>query len=117
MRARPVQSLILLALRAYQAFLSPVFAGACRFYPSCSAYAVEAVERHGVRQGLWLAVKRLLRCRPFQVGPASGGAGGYDPVPDRSIGLEPRIPQGGIGRKSETPLTPGGSELRLHPGS
>ncbi len=74
MKARPTQTVVLLFLRAYQSFLSPVFSGACRFYPSCSAYAVEAVERHGARQGLWLAMKRLLRCRPFHVG-------GHDPVP------------------------------------
>ena len=76
MRARPIQTLVLVALRTYQAILSPVFAGACRFYPSCSVYATEAVAQHGVRQGLWLAVKRLLRCRPFH-------GGGYDPVPVR----------------------------------
>lgn len=81
MKARPIQTLVLVALRTYQAIFSPVFAGACRFYPSCSAYASEAVAQHGVRQGLWLAAKRLLRCRPFQAGPADGGAGGFDPVP------------------------------------
>ncbi len=52
----------------------------CRFYPSCSSYALEAVAEHGTKRGLWLATKRLMRCRPF-------GRSGYDPVPlahDRS---------------------------------
>jgi uncharacterized protein len=62
-------------LRFYILFLSPVFGGACKFYPSCSNYAVEAVSKHGARRGLVLAAKRLLRCRPFT-------QGGFDPVPD-----------------------------------
>ena len=62
-------------LRFYIVFLSPFFGGACKFYPSCSNYAVEAVTRHGVRRGIALAAKRLLRCRPFT-------QGGFDPVPD-----------------------------------
>lgn len=48
----------------------------CRFYPSCSSYAIEAVEVHGTGRGLWLAARRLVRCRPF-------GPSGFDPVPDR----------------------------------
>jgi uncharacterized protein len=67
---------VLLAfLRFYIVFLSPVFGGACKFYPSCSNYAVEAVAKHGARRGFVLAAKRLLRCRPFT-------QGGFDPVPD-----------------------------------
>lgn len=62
-------------LRFYIVCLSPVFGGACKFYPSCSNYAVEAVTKHGARQGFVLAAKRLLRCRPFT-------KGGFDPVPD-----------------------------------
>jgi putative membrane protein insertion efficiency factor len=54
--------------------LAPLLGGACKFHPSCSHYAGEAVERHGARRGVWLALKRLARCRPFS-------AGGYDPVP------------------------------------
>lgn len=64
-------------VRAYQAVLSPFLGGACRFSPSCSHYAVEAVERHGARRGTWLALRRLLRCQPFC-------AGGFDPVPPNS---------------------------------
>lgn len=66
---------MILVVRAYQATLGPLLGGACRFHPSCSHYAIEAIERHGVGHGAWLAAKRLLRCRPFV-------AGGYDPVPD-----------------------------------
>lgn len=61
-------------IRLYQITLSPIFGGACRFEPSCSAYALEAVERHGAVRGARLALARLLRCHPF-------GAAGYDPVP------------------------------------
>lgn len=69
-----MRTLVLLLLRCYQALLSPLLPAACRFQPSCSHYAVEAVTRHGVWRGLWLAARRLLRCRP-------GGGGGVDPVP------------------------------------
>jgi len=61
-------------IRLYQVVLSPFFRGVCRHHPSCSEYAIEAIERHGARRGGWLAAKRLLRCRPF-------GTHGFDPVP------------------------------------
>jgi len=61
-------------LRVYKRALSPLLPPACRFEPTCSAYAEEAVRRHGARRGASLAVRRLLRCRP-------GCPGGYDPVP------------------------------------
>ena len=61
-------------IRAYQLLLAPVLPPACRYYPSCSHYAMEAVERHGPWRGSWLGLRRLLRCHPW------GGAG-YDPVP------------------------------------
>src|SRR5687768_6592978 len=64
-------------LRAYQIALSPMYAGSCRFVPSCSAYADEAIRRFGVIRGSWLAVRRLARCRPL-------AAHGFDPVPPRS---------------------------------
>jgi hypothetical protein len=63
-------------IRFYQACLSPVLPSACRFHPSCSAYAFEAVEQWGVWKGGRIALVRLLRCRP-------GGRFGYDPVPER----------------------------------
>ena len=61
-------------VRAYQWVLSPLLPPSCRFYPSCSAYAVTALERHGAAKGSWLAVRRLARCHPFH-------PGGIDPVP------------------------------------
>jgi putative membrane protein insertion efficiency factor len=73
---RPAGRVLLLGLlRFYQIFLSPFFGGACKFYPSCSNYAYEAVNRHGIRRGIVLALKRLGRCRPFT-------QGGFDPVPE-----------------------------------
>ena len=72
-QAGPMRFGALAAIRLYQITLSPFFRGACRHHPSCSRYAHEAIERHGAR-GLAMAVKRLLRCRPF-------GTRGYDPVP------------------------------------
>ena len=68
------QRVVLTLLRGYQLMLSPLFAGSCRFMPSCSAYAVEAITRFGVVRGSGLAARRLLRCRPF-------AAHGFDPVP------------------------------------
>jgi hypothetical protein len=62
-------------LSVYKAFVSPLLPSSCKFYPTCSEYAKEAVGRHGVARGLCLALGRLLRCRPFS-------PGGYDPVPD-----------------------------------
>lgn len=62
-------------IRGYQLTLSPLLPPACRFYPTCSQYMMEAVERYGVPQGVWLGVKRLGRCHPFH-------PGGYDPVPE-----------------------------------
>jgi uncharacterized protein len=61
-------------IRAYQLFLSPLVGPTCRYLPSCSDYASEAIARHGVVEGSWLALLRLLRCHPW-------GGSGYDPVP------------------------------------
>lgn len=63
-----------LVIAAYQAVLSPILGGACRFHPSCSRYAREAIRAHGAAAGSLLAVRRLLRCHPFT-------PGGHDPVP------------------------------------
>lgn len=64
-----------LLIRVYQLFIAPLLGPRCRFHPSCSAYAAEAITRHGAVAGVWLATKRLARCHPW-------GDGGYDPVPD-----------------------------------
>lgn len=61
-------------LKAYRLLISPLYGNVCRYYPSCSAYALRAVQFHGAMKGSWLAVTRLLRCHPW-------AAGGYDPVP------------------------------------
>ncbi len=61
-------------LRLYRALISPLYGQVCRYHPSCSAYALDAVSEHGSVRGSWLAVKRLGRCHPW-------AAGGYDPVP------------------------------------
>jgi putative membrane protein insertion efficiency factor len=67
---------MILAVRCYQALLSPLLGHSCRFYPSCSAYAIEALEKHGCLKGAWLAAVRVLKCQPFH-------PGGFDPVPER----------------------------------
>ena len=76
--ARPVSALatalLLLVFRTWQLLASPTYGQTCRFYPTCSAYGVEAVRTHGPLRGLWLTLRRLLRCHPWN-------PGGVDPVP------------------------------------
>ncbi len=69
-----MQGFLLLLVRGYRLFISPLLPAACRYYPTCSAYAIEAIEKHGALGGGWLAIRRLARCHPFR-------PGGYDPVP------------------------------------
>jgi putative membrane protein insertion efficiency factor len=71
-----MQSLLLLLIRGYRLLLSPWLGSHCRFYPTCSQYAQEAVTRHGALTGSWLGLRRLLRCHPWH-------AGGVDPVPEQ----------------------------------
>ena len=71
------QRTLLAAIRGYQLLFSPMYAGSCRFVPSCSEYAAEAVQRHGVARGALLILRRLARCRPL-------AKHGFDPVPGRS---------------------------------
>lgn len=70
-----IARLIILVVRAYQVTLSPWLGHCCRFYPSCSAYCIAAVQKHGSVKGLGLALRRICRCHPFH-------SGGFDPVPE-----------------------------------
>jgi putative membrane protein insertion efficiency factor len=72
--------LFIVPVIGYRRFISPLLPPVCRFYPSCSEYALEALRTHGAVRGLWLAVRRLARCHPFN-------PGGYDPVPPRPQGV------------------------------
>jgi putative membrane protein insertion efficiency factor len=71
-----IRAALLFLVRAYQVLISPLLPPACRFHPSCSAYAAEALRRHGAARGSWLAARRLARCHPFC-------PGGIDPVPEK----------------------------------
>ena len=75
-QASPVVRVLLLPVRFYRKFISPALPPTCRFYPSCSAYAVEALTVHGALRGSWLTLRRLGRCGPWH-------PGGLDPVPPR----------------------------------
>jgi putative membrane protein insertion efficiency factor len=66
-------------VRGYQLLISPVLGQNCRYMPSCSAYTLEAMEKHGALKGIWMGMKRISRCHPFH-------EGGYDPVPDPEEG-------------------------------
>ncbi|PKN12308.1 MAG: membrane protein insertion efficiency factor YidD [Deltaproteobacteria bacterium HGW-Deltaproteobacteria-4] len=68
-----IQKAMLSLIILYQRFVSPLTAPACRFYPSCSEYALQAIKRYGPWRGLWLSLRRILKCHPFH-------PGGYDPV-------------------------------------
>jgi uncharacterized protein len=72
----PLARMLTLAVRGYQLVLSPLLGPRCRFYPSCSAYAVQAISRHGAIRGSWLAARRLLHCHPWN-------PGGVDHVPPK----------------------------------
>ncbi len=71
-----MKHLLIAAIRAYQFLLSPWVGGSCRFWPTCSDYAREAIERHGALRGSWMTMTRLARCHPR-------GGGGVDPVPEQ----------------------------------
>lgn len=68
------RQLLIFPIRLYKSCISPLLPPSCRFYPSCSTYAIQAIETHGPLKGLWLAARRILRCHP-------GSPGGFDPVP------------------------------------
>lgn len=69
-----MKRILILAVRAYQVAIGPHLAPSCRYFPTCSAYALEALEKYGAMRGSWLAVRRIARCHPFR-------PGGFDPVP------------------------------------
>ena len=75
----PLAHLVALPVRAYRLLLSPWIGHSCRYQPTCSAYALEALERHGAIRGGWLALRRIGRCHPW-------GGSGYDPVPGSGEG-------------------------------
>ena len=69
-----IKKILILLVKFYQKFLSPLCPGVCRYQPTCSQYMIEAIETHGIFKGIWLGFKRLMRCHPW-------GGSGYDPVP------------------------------------
>ena len=71
-----MKKILILLIRFYQKFISPMFPAKCRFYPTCSQYTLEAVKEHGAIKGTYLGIKRILKCHPFH-------DGGYDPVPKK----------------------------------
>ena len=73
----PLSRLLIAPIRLYQMFISPLLPPSCRFTPTCSQYAIEALRIHGPLRGSWLALRRLLRCHPW-------GGSGYDPVPPKT---------------------------------
>lgn len=80
-----IRWVLILLIKGYRLFISPYLGQNCRYEPSCSAYAVEALQRYGVLRGGWMAVKRVSRCHPWH-------EGGYDPVPPVSDSNAPKPP-------------------------
>ena len=102
---------LILPIRGYQTFISPALPPTCRYYPSCSAYAVEALRVHGAVKGMWLAIRRIARCHPWHWS-------GYDPVPPRKPrrgGAAAQVPPGESGRLGEPTAATDGS-LEVAPG-
>lgn len=71
-----MKKILMLLIRFYQKAISPLTPPSCRFYPTCSHYGLEAIEKHGALKGSWLAVRRISKCHPFH-------EGGFDPVPEK----------------------------------
>jgi putative membrane protein insertion efficiency factor len=75
-RLNMIKNLFIILIKGYRLLISPLFPPVCRFHPTCSQYAIEALETFGIIQGSWLALKRILRCHPYH-------PGGYDPIPPK----------------------------------
>jgi putative membrane protein insertion efficiency factor len=73
-----VKKILIGFIKIYQKIISPLTPPSCRFYPTCSHYGIEAIEKHGALKGLWLAVRRISKCHPFH-------EGGFDPVPEKEL--------------------------------
>lgn len=71
-----MKTILISIIKAYQKIISPLTPPSCRFYPTCSHYGVEALQKHGALKGAWLTIRRILKCHPFH-------EGGFDPVPDK----------------------------------
>lgn len=78
---RFIKSIFMGIIKLYQIAISPMLGASCRFTPTCSAYALEAIQTHGVVRGGWLSIKRIARCHPYH-------AGGFDPVPESNESLK-----------------------------
>ncbi len=90
-----MKHLLIALLKAYRAVISPLYSNVCKYYPSCSAYALEAVTVHGAARGTWLAARRLGSCHPW-------AEGGYDPVPGTAAAEEWAVEQ--AAKHSPSPL-------------
>lgn len=97
----PVAAVLILLVRAYRRFLSPLLGQQCRFHPSCSAYGLEALQVHGALRGTWLTARRIGRCHPFN-------PGGYDPVPPKKA---PAAASSNSGREDSGPALAEPKEL------
>ncbi|MFS0690926.1 membrane protein insertion efficiency factor YidD [Sporosarcina sp. 179-K 8C2 HS] len=72
-----MKTILIGIITIYQKIISPLTPPSCRFYPTCSHYGVEAIQKHGALKGAWLTIRRILKCHPFH-------EGGFDPVPDKT---------------------------------
>ncbi len=104
MTGNPLSLLLLALVRFYQWFISPVLPGTCRYSPTCSEYAIQAIGRFGPVRGAWLALRRFGRCQPW-------GSFGIDPVPETKTNLAPGVSGGHASahhHHSHLPVLPGG---------